>query len=460
MFRASSIAVTVGAISLVARVAAAQSCENHRPTEAEGSAGTSYGSAEVASYDSPSGAARIHYALTGVHAPPSAAADGETPDAVIAAATAADDALAKFAELGFEAPLGDEDSPCPDNGGSGAFDVYLVQFSAADGHTLRDHCTTDNRCASFVMVENNFGGGGYADTEEGLRTVVPHELFHAVQATYDAGLEPWWAEGSAQWAAKQVYPEIEDLERFLPEYFESPWRPLNVPPGGVVAGFLYATAIWPVFLEQRHGAPLIVSVFDELDSSTEDVLETTERVLSSQASTLAATFLEFATYNAATGERATPGQGYANAAEYPLVPLTPFEATPGATVSEVGSGLGVYYYSVTVAQPIELRLEADPTRMAAVMLSVAPDGTVDPASAQPLPATPEDDVVVVVAGQSLARTDAPFTLRAETPTAAESSAESGGCTLSSRPDTNGWGASALLVLALLGARRRTMKGRG
>src|SRR6478672_4820278 len=99
MFRAWSTAVMASALLLLARTAAAQSCENHRPTEAEGSAGTSYGTAEVASYDSPSGGASIHYALSGTHAPPAASADGETPDAVIAAARAADDALAKYVEL-------------------------------------------------------------------------------------------------------------------------------------------------------------------------------------------------------------------------------------------------------------------------------------------------------------------------------------------------------------------------
>jgi hypothetical protein len=458
MLRACSTAVMFGALLLIARQASAQSCENRRPTEAEGAAGTSYGAVDVASFDSPSGDARIHYALTGTHAPPPEAADGETPDAVIAAAAAADDALARFAELGFEPPLADADSPCPDNGGSGAFDVYLVNFSAADGHTLRDHCT-DGRCASFVMVDNDFNSGAYADTQEGLQTVVPHELFHAVQASYDGEVEAWWAEGSAQWAAKQVYPEIEDLERFLPAYFESPWRPLNVPPGGVVADFLYATAIWPVFLAQQRGPELIAEVFGELDSSVETVLETSDRVLSNRGSSLAATFLEFATFNVATAERATPGQGYLDAAAYPAVPLTPFDAAPGASVSEVGSGLGVYYYAVTAAQPIELVLEADPARIAAMMLPVADDDSVDPASAQPLPATAEGDVVVVVAGQSLARTDAPFTLRAQTPATADTSEESGGCTLTRRPDTNGLGVSSLLLLALLGVRRRTLKGR-
>jgi hypothetical protein len=278
-----------------------------------------------------------------------------------------------------------------------------------------------------------------------------------VQSAYDANSEPWWQEGTAQWAAKQVYPDLMDLERFLPAYFDAPWRPLNVPPGGVVTNFLYGTAIWPVFLDERYGAPLILNVFQELDSSSEGVLETTGRVLSAQGGSLAGTFLEFATSNAATAERATPGQGYQNAAAYPAVPLTPFAATPGASLSEVAAGLGAYYYSLTVTEPVELQLEADAERIAAVLLPIAADGTVDLSAAQTLPATAEQDALLVVAGQSLARTDAPFTVRAEAMGSSEDSTEPGGCALaagkSGRASSN-W----LLLLALLGA-RRPLKGR-
>jgi hypothetical protein len=450
-------------LALLAPHASAQVCESARPTDAAGAAGLSYGSAEVAFYDSASGLARVHYALTGANAPPAASTlEPDVPDAIVVAAQAADDALDKFAELGFQLPLGDASSPCASNGDSDAVDIYVVNFAAADGQAVHDHCEAGPpvRCAGFVLVENNFPGG-YANTAEGMRTVVPHELFHLVQDSYDAELERWWAEGSAQWAAKQVYPELEDLERFLPGYFENPWRPLNVPPSGVITSFLYATAIWPVFLHEHHDAALVREVHEGFTGDGSSVLETTDLVLQARGTTLAAEFLQFAAYNAATGERAVSGEGYAAAADYPLVPFSPFAVSEGATLDEIASGMGAFYYSVQSESPLRISLDGAPDRVAALLVPVS-SGKVQLGEAQPLPATLEGEGIVVVAGQSLSRTDAPFTLEAGTaePPKAEGDDDLGssGCSVAARV---GGVTPALVGLLgiMIGLLRRPRRGR-
>lgn len=461
-----SLLLSAGAGS-VAPSAWAQACESARPTDSQGSQGMSYGSAEVAFFDSASGRARIHYALSGVHAPPAASTrDDDVPDAVAVAAQAADDALDKFEQLGYVAPLGDAVSPCGSNGDSGAVDIYLMNFKAADGQAVIDHCETGapRRCAGFVLVENNFPHG-YANTAEGLRTVVPHELFHLVQNAYDADLERWWAEGSAQWAAKQVYPELGDLERFLPDYFAAPWRPLNVPPNGVITNFLYATAIWPVFLSERFDADLVREVYTGLGSSSAGVLQTTDLVLQKRGSSLAEEFLRFAAYNAGTGERAPRSGGYLDAASYPLVELTPLTNVDGDLVSDVGSGLGAFYYSLDAQAPTVLSLDADATRVAALWVPQV-DGKLQLEAAQTLPAQAQGAGVVVVAGQNLSRTDAAFTLRGTARLASpnDSGPESSGCSLAriSGGRASFGGMAALFVVSLLGrcrARPRPRKGR-
>jgi hypothetical protein len=448
------------AVALQAPRAGAQACESARPTDAAGAAGLSYGTAEVTSYDSASGLSRVHYALSGTHAPPAKSTlETGVPDAIVVAAEAADLAFDTYAELGFQLPLGDADSPCASNGGSDAIDVYVVNFAGADGQAVHDHCEAGPpvRCAGFVLVENNFPGA-YADTEEGMRTVVPHELFHLVQDGYDAEVERWWAEGSAQWAAKQVYPELQDLERFLPAYFDNPWRPLNVPPSGVITSFLYATAIWPVFLHERHDAALVREIYEGFTGDGASVLEATDRVFVARDTSLAQEFLQFAAYNAATAERAEAGAGYAAAADYPLVPLTSFAVSEGATLDEVASGLGAFYYSVQSSSPLELSLAGEPDRVAGLLVPVS-SGQALVSEAEPLPATLEGEGIVVVAGQSLSRTDAPFTLRAGSAKAPEEGGDLGesGCSMSPRSLSNAPGLAALLgfVISLLGLARRS-----
>ena len=465
VWRSALLGAAVGAL---APAAAAQSCENARPTDPQGSAGVSYGGAEVSFFDAASGRTRVHFALSGVHAPPAASTlQAGIPDAVVVAAQAADDALDKYASLGYLAPLGDGDSPCASNGDSDALDIYLINFSAADGQALLDHCDagTPKHCAGFVLVENDFRAGGYADTAEGMRTVVPHELFHLVQNAYDANVERWWAEGSAQWAAKQVYPELNDLERFLPAYFAAPWRPLNVPPNGVVTNFLYATAIWPVFLSERFDADVVREVYEGFGQDTLGVLPTTDTVLTARGSSLATEFLQFAAYNAATGTRAPATGGYRAAASYPLVTLTKPDAMTGDLVSDVDSGMGAFYYSLQTDAPTELTLNADAARVTGLLLPLT-DGKLRLNDAEPLPATLQGEGVVVVAGQSLSRTDAPFTLHSQPPAAPEDKAAPGssGCALSGLPreDAGFGGAPLAFVVILLGrcrARRTPRKGR-
>lgn len=441
------------ALTAVTSLSRAQTCENGRPTDPGGAQGIGYGAAEVAYYDSSSGRARIHYALAGVNAPPAASSlVSDVPDAIVVAAEAADSALERYAELSYAPLLGDGDSPCPSNGGSDAVDVYLLNFAAADGQAMFDHCQrgTPLVCSGFVLVDNDFRAGGYADTAEGLRTVVPHELFHLVQDAYDANVERWWAEGSAQWAAKQVYPDLLDLERFLPAYFESPWRPLNVPPTGVVASFLYATAIWPVFLEERYDAELVQEVYAGLQAAEGNVLSAADAALQARGSDLGSAFLEFAQYNAATGVRAPSSGGYAEAASYPDIELTATATVKsGDSFDEIMSGFGAFYYSLHADSPLALSLQADPARVTAALVPVV-DGRAQLDAVQPLPTQLEGDGIVVVAGQSQARTDAPFTLEL-----GAVGADSSGCSLGPPAARGGssTGVALGIVVSLLGRLR-------
>jgi hypothetical protein len=451
------------ACAFTAHAARAQNCESTRPTDAGGTAGVSYGTAKVAFFDSPSGRARVHYALSGPSAPPAASTlQADVPDAVVVAAQAADEALDKYAQLKFLPPLSDGDTPCPSNGDSDAVDIYLINFAAADGQAVVDHCSAGKpkTCSGFVLVENDFRGGGYANTEEGLRTVVPHELFHLVQDAYDADVERWWAEGSAQWAAKQVYPELHDLERFLEAYFDNPSQPLDVPPPGAISSFLYATAIWPVFLHERFDAAVVREVFEAFDGANDGVLAATDAALQARGSSLAREFLEFAVYNSATGERAPRSGGYEHAADYPEVPFKPLDTAKAPLWQGVTAGVGAFYFSLSTPQPLQLSLAADPSRLAAVLLPLSSDGKPDLAAAQPLPAQANGDALIVLAGQSTLRTDANFELQAK----AEGTAESSGCSVSRALDTTGteseiWLGIALSGLGLGRARRRITRTR-
>ena len=456
----------VVAIALVVAWTSTAHAECARPTDPPpGYAGYAYGDHQVRSFDSAH--VRVWYTLTGANAVRSAStrADG-APDDVAEVSLVAETALERFAARGYRRPLSDAEPSCGSHGGDERLDVYLVDFAAADGATVTERGTggsgTRRTCASFVLVEARMDLR-YSTGSEGFRTVVPHELFHAVQNAYDTTLDPFFGEGTAQLVTKRIYPDLSDLERLLPAFFAEPSRALDTPGGGVTAGFYYGSAVWPLFLEERFGHDVVREIFDGLASTGGPVLDATARLLESRQTTLGAAFLDFVTWNVATGRRAGDG-GYPDAKAYPEVPVVPLVS--GSTAL---SGLAARYYRVSTDVPQGLRIDADGARVGARFVPI--DGRVAKLSlARSLPTNVDGDGILVVAGLTTSKADAPFAVRLgepipspvpeppprETPPAEPATpiaSHGDGCTL--HTSTNGPDAFTLLApITLLAARAR------
>jgi len=379
---------------------------------------------------------RAFYTESGPHATTAA-------NARIAAETA-EAALAAYAEMGFRAPP--SDTACSSHGGDGKLDVYLVLFAGADGTTVRESCN-GQVCASYILSEASFRGRGYKDAREGFETVVPHEAFHAVQNAYDAELDRFWAEGTAQWAAKHLRPQLTDLEKNLPAFFADSSRSIDNPPGGAVAGFLYGAAIWPVFLTEHHDDRIILDALDA-EANGASSLAAVDQALVSRGSSLAKDFPLFVAWNACTAERAGTG-GYQSAADYPAVKsIEEFEGSPSA----ITSGYSNFTYHVTATKPTQASIATDAQRNGAVLVPLA-GGACALDKAAPLPATFDGEALIVVSGITAKKSDAPFTLSlADAP--APAAADSGGCALSPAVRSS-WLGPLFAAMVLLLRRRRS-----
>jgi hypothetical protein len=271
----------------------------------------------------------------------------------------------------------------------------------------------DGSCSSFVLVESTFNRKGYASAQEGFRTVVSHELFHAVQNAYQSRPEAFaafWAEGTAQWGMKTLFPELQDFERQLPAFFSESQRSLDAAPAGVTAGFLYGSSVWPLFLSLKHGPDVIREIF-ELEAQGQESLPAIDAVLQSKSSSLAEVYPLFAAWNAGTGKLPSIG-GYPDAAKYPGITIA--ELADG--VAGITSGLSSFAYRGVLDARHEIVLETDATRNGGVAVPIE-NGTAQLDRALKLPATLEGEVLVVVTGTTTKKTDAPFTLRLQTPSA-------------------------------------------
>lgn len=449
--------LVAGALLLAASEAHAQTCV--RPSDASGYAGYRYESAPER-FDT--AGVRVWYARTGTHAVrPASTRPDEVPDDVASVGTITQDALDRFAALGFRPPLSDADPTCGSNGGDGRLDVYLVRFAAADGTAAAERCQpgVTVRCSTFLLAEANLARH-YASAEEGIRTVLPHETFHAIQNAYDANLDRYWAEGTAQWAAKLLAPSLRDLERNLPAFFAEEGRSLDLPPGGATAGYLYGAAIWPVFLSERFDDAIVEEALEVEAGTGASALDAVGSALATRGESLEDAWPLFWRWNASTGARASSGSGYPDAASYPEL-----------AAKELGAGIsGVTAGSTGNVYRVEGRVTVTLTSSVhrAWMIPLA-NGAAKLDAAKPLPADVDGEALVVLTSLTPSKMDAHYELRADaippapaTPGAAgdhavtlvpdtSAPAADGGCSTSgARPEA---GLLALALAALLLSRR-------
>jgi hypothetical protein len=128
-----------------------------------------------------------------------------------------------FTDLMHRQPLSDASEPCF-HGGSGAYDIYLVNFVTAGryGPPRALTVTYPGRCTdspAYTLFSTSHGARPPRPWE------IAHELFHAWQFSYkyaaDCAQYQGFDEGAANWAAEYVYPK--DEARNASWMVEGPW---------------------------------------------------------------------------------------------------------------------------------------------------------------------------------------------------------------------------------------------
>ncbi len=299
--------------------------------------------ADEATYGSSGGNILVHYATSGADAAAPADTDSDgVPDFVAEVAQTAEGALTRFLAMGFRRPLSDGAE-----GGDARIDIYLRNLVNSDGSAGTDSCI-GLACVGYAISENDFVGYSYVTVTEGIRSVVPHELFHLVQMAYAAGQTASWSEGSAVWAVEELYGNgNSDFERFLASFLTKSFRPFDRAAVGFGDGYPYGAALWAYFLSRRYDPKLIADSWTA--SATLPFLDAIGSVLTARGSTVEAAYAEMTRWNWFTGGRASGGR-YADASTWPQVSVEPaFSGVVGATGKIYIEGLSARYVPVSIA---------------------------------------------------------------------------------------------------------------
>ena len=278
----------------------------------------------VEHFDVPGGRFRIHFTRAGANGVSATDADESlVPDHVEALGALYEEIYAFYTEeLGFRAPLGDD--AVADNGGDGRFDVYLLDFGgSADGSFRVDACDAaeaPQRCAGYLVQENDFVGYAYPSVTYANRVVASHELFHAIQAAYDHSEGTVLNEGTAVWATETFDPSLSDFEAFVDGYLDYADRPIDRPLPGPVDPFSYGAALFFRFLEEAYDRMVLTQLWIEVEADT--WLSALDTVLAREhTSSFSEAFARFATWTLFTGVRADPSLSFEDGADYPARPI-------------------------------------------------------------------------------------------------------------------------------------------
>lgn len=327
----------------------------------------------------------VHFTRQGPNAVPQDDVDGDgIPDYVQVVSDIYEESLTSYEQRGFRSPLSDHDL-ADDNGGDGRFDVYLIDFfGSSDGSFQTDRCT--NVCIGYAVQENDFAGYGYPNLRVATRILATHELFHAVQASYDAGQDIIFREGTAVWATEALAPELNDFEAFIRSFLQRPDRSLNRPARGVVGDtFAYGSALFFQFVSEKFDdADVVRRLLERVEdgsSGVEDPVwyEALDDLLESDFNVgLSEAFVEFALWNAFTGPHAgkLEGVGYAGADRYPPVTVQGVEL-PYVDARDRIPQLSSQYFQFVPPQDggVEVRLVGDAEDLALWLILEGPDGT-------------------------------------------------------------------------------------
>ena len=308
---------------------------------------------------------RFHYTTTGGNAVSTADTNSNSvPDYIEQMSAELNYVVA--VELTFnsftEPPSDDFYSANNDNGGSGAYDVYVRNAGGgvygyvqpelyANNNGNNEHSSGVNEVnaiASYMVLRHNYSGFGNTELEN-IQVTAAHEYFHAVQFGYDGWEESWVMEATAVQMEEMVYDDVNDCYQYMSSWFNNPQQPLNLDNSsrwyGSFIFFEYVNThlsdeaireFWEQSITHdsyygEYSIQTLDEAFDDLGSSFAEMLNgmsVANRVMSSssaaapfdyeEADTYSSTPSTFSTvsYSAGTDETVTSTNLQENAAQY------------------------------------------------------------------------------------------------------------------------------------------------
>ena len=110
----------------------------------------------------------------------------------------------------------------------------------------------DPGCGSYIKMRNSYSGPAFSENTEveNIKVTAVHEFFHAIQFGYNCWEDFWFMEATAVWSEDELYNNINDLYRYLPQWFSNPNTSIETE-----GYYMYGTFILFQYIDEHLGGP-------------------------------------------------------------------------------------------------------------------------------------------------------------------------------------------------------------
>jgi hypothetical protein len=205
--------------------------------------------------DSANGHFRVHYNLTGTHAPVLDDLDNNTvPDYIDSALVYLEYAWDVVKALGYTSPKSDMG-----RGGSNAVDVYLQELSVQRYYGYTSPDTAYPTGSAYMVIDNDFSEDVYPSKGlNALKVTTIHEYFHVIHYSYYGdGDAVWWMEQSAVWMEDHAWDTVNDYIYYIGDFLKDRETSLDSNDS-----YMYAASLFAFMLGKKYGSDIIRTVWD------------------------------------------------------------------------------------------------------------------------------------------------------------------------------------------------------
>tara|TARA_B100001250_G_scaffold412990_1_gene445707 strand:- start:775 stop:2433 length:1659 start_codon:yes stop_codon:yes gene_type:complete len=145
--------------------------------------------------------------------------------------------------MGFEPP------PLNPNNDHDLYEIYIEYLSPAYfGLTFGQG--SGESCYGFIKMRNSYKASQFSDHTvlENIQVTAVHEFFHSIQFGYNCYEKFWFMEASATWSEDELYDNINDFYRYIPNFFSNPNHAI-----GTEGTFMYGTCIFFQYIDEHLG---------------------------------------------------------------------------------------------------------------------------------------------------------------------------------------------------------------